>query len=52
MYALPLGGYDVVLGVQWLHTLGPILSDFLELCMKFTIEGHAYHLIVLHVIPS
>lgn len=25
MYALPLGDCDVVLGAQWLHTLGPIL---------------------------
>lgn len=25
---LPLGGYDVVLGVEWLGTLGPVLLDF------------------------
>ncbi|XP_066359602.1 uncharacterized protein [Miscanthus floridulus] len=27
-YALSLAGYDVVLGPQWLATLGPILLDF------------------------
>ena len=33
MFSLPLGGCDVVLGAQWLRTLGPILWDFAELCM-------------------
>ena len=33
MFALPLGGCDVVLGAQWLHALGPILWDFAELWM-------------------
>ncbi|XP_039834338.1 uncharacterized protein LOC120695086 [Panicum virgatum] len=28
VYVLPLGGYDMVLGTDWLATLGPILSDF------------------------
>jgi len=27
-FALPLAGYDVVLGTQWLAALGPILWDF------------------------
>lgn len=34
-YLLPLGGCDVVLGVSWLSTLGPILWDFLKLTMSF-----------------
>jgi hypothetical protein len=25
---MPLAGYDMVLGTQWLATLGPILCDF------------------------
>ena len=28
MFSMPLGGCDVILGTQWLHTLGPILWDF------------------------
>ena len=38
MFALPLGGCDVVLGAQWLRTLGPILWDFVELWMQFSIN--------------
>lgn len=35
LYAMALGGCDVVLGVQWLKTLGPVLWDFDKLYMKF-----------------
>jgi hypothetical protein len=35
LYALPLGEYDMVLGVQWLGTLGPILWDFAKHTMAF-----------------
>jgi len=34
-YALPLAGYGVVLGTQWLATLGPVLWDFGALTMSF-----------------
>ena len=34
---LPLRGCDLVLGVQWLQTLGPITWDFNTLSMKFTL---------------
>ena len=36
---LPLGCSDLVLGVQWLSTLGPILWDFLNLRMEFKFNG-------------
>ena len=31
MFAMPLGGCDVILGTQWLRTLGPILRILLRL---------------------
>ena len=36
-FVLPLLGYDVVLGTQWLTTLGPILLDYAAFTMSF---GH------------
>jgi hypothetical protein len=40
-YALALEGFDVVLGVQWLKTLGPITWDFEALSMAFWYKGRA-----------
>ena len=34
-FVLPLKGCDMVLGVQWLVTVGPILWDFQRLIMQF-----------------
>jgi hypothetical protein len=39
LFILPLAGCDVVLGIQWLRTLGPILWDFAKLQMKFHYMG-------------
>ena len=33
--ALPLGDYELVLGTQWLRTLGMIQWDFLAMSMQF-----------------
>ena len=44
MFSFPLGGFDVVLGAQWLRTLGPILWDFVELWMQFSINGEKHTL--------
>jgi hypothetical protein len=42
MFAIDMGGCDIVLGVDWLRTLGPILMDFKELTMQFDQEGQKY----------
>jgi hypothetical protein len=39
-FVLPLSGYDIVLGTDWLATLGPILWDFGRLTMSFWRHGH------------
>uniref|UniRef100_A0A1S3X3P8 Reverse transcriptase domain-containing protein n=1 Tax=Nicotiana tabacum TaxID=4097 RepID=A0A1S3X3P8_TOBAC len=38
-FVIPLDGFDIVLGVIWLQTLGPILWDFVTLEMSFTSNG-------------
>jgi hypothetical protein len=34
MFAIDMGGFDIVLGADWLRTLGPILMDFKALTMQ------------------
>ncbi|XP_026377993.1 uncharacterized protein LOC113272361 [Papaver somniferum] len=38
-YLLEISGCDVVLGIQWLRTLGEIIWDFEKLTMQFSING-------------
>jgi hypothetical protein len=38
-YVLPLDGFNIILGIQWLRTLGPILWDFDNLTMCFWHDG-------------
>jgi hypothetical protein len=42
MFAIDMGGCDIVLGAEWLRTLGPILMDIKELTMQFNQEGQQY----------
>jgi hypothetical protein len=52
MFSIDMGGCDIVLGADWLRTLGPILMDFKELTMQFDQEGHQYKfqgIIVVHL---
>jgi hypothetical protein len=42
MFSIDMGGCDIVLGVEWLHTLGPITMDFKDLTMQFQQEGQQY----------
>ena len=39
MIAIPMGGVDVVLGVQWLQSLGTMAFNFQKNFMKFSSEG-------------
>ncbi|XP_074303743.1 uncharacterized protein LOC141638224 [Silene latifolia] len=39
LMVLPLGCCDIVLGVQWLSSLGPIVWDFQKLTMEFHLHG-------------
>jgi hypothetical protein len=39
MIVIPMGGLDVVLGIQWLQSLGTVAFNFQALFMKFTLEG-------------
>jgi hypothetical protein len=39
-YELEITSYEMVLGVQWLESLGPILWDFGRRMMAFIWNGH------------
>ena len=39
MLSIPMGGADVILGFQWLQSLGTIAFNFQELFMKFSMKG-------------
>ena len=39
MLSIPVGGADVVLGVQWLQSLGMIAFNFQEIFLKFFPKG-------------
>jgi len=42
IFAIDMGGCDIVLGADWLRTLGSILMDFKALTMQVNQEGHQY----------
>jgi hypothetical protein len=44
LFVLPISGAELVLGVQWLKTLGPIITDYNKLTMSFCKEGQQIHL--------
>jgi hypothetical protein len=48
-FVLPVAACQVVLGVQWLETLGPIKTDYKKLRMSFKQSGRTH---VLHGITG
>jgi hypothetical protein len=42
-YIITLDSCDVVLGCEWLRTLGPIVCDFAKLSMTFWLHDHRVH---------
>ncbi|XP_062080683.1 uncharacterized protein LOC133785470 [Humulus lupulus] len=44
LYVLPIWGLDVVLGMQWLQTLGPCIHDHRALTMEFKWQGNVVKL--------
>jgi hypothetical protein len=44
MIYIHMGGVDVVLGIQWLQSLGTMAFNFQELFMKFSLEGKEFEL--------
>ncbi|MCH88085.1 hypothetical protein A2U01_0008966, partial [Trifolium medium] len=44
LFVLPISGAELVLGVQWLKTLGPIITDYEKLTMSFCKDGQQIHL--------
>ena len=42
--SIPMGGVDVVLGVQWSQSLRLVAFNFQELFMKFSLEGKEFEL--------
>ncbi|MCH81628.1 hypothetical protein A2U01_0002419, partial [Trifolium medium] len=45
LFVLPLSGAELVLGVQWLKTLGPIVTDYTQLTMSFSYQGQVVNLV-------
>ena len=53
LFQLPIGGADIILGVQWLKTLGSVTIDYSLLKMSFTFLGQPTSLSVdIPMLPS
>ena len=42
VFAIDMGGCDIVLGIEWLCTFGPITMDFKDLYMNFVKGSHTH----------
>ncbi|XP_022680959.1 uncharacterized protein LOC111256735 [Setaria italica] len=52
LFVIPLDGYELVLGCEWLRTLGPILWDFTRLSMAFWCQDHRVKWFRVNAWPS
>ena len=48
LFHLPLSGVDIVLGVQWLKSLGPVTTDYDSLTMSYIHLRQTIHLFVMY----
>lgn len=51
-YTVPLGGVDVVLGVQWLQTIGTYSTNHQMKFNKFKVDGRKYKLFGFQAPPT
>jgi hypothetical protein len=52
LFVIQLGGFDIVLGCEWLRTLGPILWDLNVLSMEFWRHDHRVQWFGVNARPS
>jgi hypothetical protein len=52
MISIQMGGFVVVLGVQWLQSLGIVAFDFQNIFMRFSLNGKEIELIGIQQKPS
>ena len=52
MISIQMGGADVVLGYQWLQSLGTMTLNFQDILMIFSLEGKETKLRVIQGKPS
>jgi hypothetical protein len=52
MISIQMGGVDVVLGVQWLQSLGIVSLNFQDIFMRFSLEGKEIELRGIQGKPS
>ena len=51
-YTVPLGGVDVILGVQWLQMLGTYSENHQKQFIKFKMDGRKYKLFRFEAPPT
>ena len=51
MYFMSIGGVDIVLGAQWLETLGTVGLNLQEQFIKFYENGRKYKLYSINFLP-